>query len=414
MSLSAVEIEKPPLKKRPLARPLRVGLVTGNLETGGMQMLVIELMRLLDRSRFTPVLISLRPRNHFAAEIARNGWEIHTLTMTRCYRPREISALARVIRKARLDLIHAHSDMACFATRAAVAAYGGPPIIAHFHNTYTHRLDEAFKARERLVAETTDLYVACSQGVEEFIQQRLPLGRKPLRLILNGRDCKPYLQVKDRREELRRRFAIPDGVFHVVHTARLEPHKAPERLLDALEAVGPQIGPWIATFVGGGSMRDELESRVNTNPGLFKDGQIRFVGWSEDVASHLGSADAYVLCSRNEGLSLSLVEAMAAGAPCIGPNIIGPQEVLGPSESGILIDYENDPEGLGRALIRLRNNSEERAAFVARGHDRVKAFCLDRFIRETEEAYELVAQKPSHKGLGVLSRWGFLRRFRRP
>ncbi|MBI5154383.1 glycosyltransferase [Candidatus Poribacteria bacterium] len=406
-----------------MERRLKIALIVGTLETGGAQTLVMELMRGLDRRHFEPILIHFKKANHYADEIRTAGWKCVRIRLNRAYRHEAVYRLAVVLKRERIDIVHTHSDFANTAGRVAAAIAGVPHVIAHMHNTYEHRMDKRFLAVESFLAPRTDQFLACSTGVRDYCAARFPLGGRPVRTVVNGINLDPFFEAGRRREAIRAELGIPPDVFHIVHTARLEPHKAPEQLFKAL-ALGVQkgvLGRWRATVLGGGSLEDHLHERIGDYDrmlqaqGLEPIGpRIEFAGWRWDVARYLAAADVFVLSSKNEGLSLSLVEAMAAGTPAIAPDIIGPREVLEGGKDGLLIDA-TDPGNILDALCRLQADHVLRDRLVVQGLDRARDFSRGRFVSEMQGIYEQVATRPQPRQaspMGSIARRLYFLRFR--
>ncbi len=403
-------------------RPLRIAQLVGNLETGGTQTLLIEMMRRLDRTRFDPILIHFKDPNHFADEIRERGWRCLKARASRNYRVGEIRALADVLRREQPDLVHTHSDFANFAGRAAAIHAAVPHVIAHYHNTYEHRLDEAFHAMEGHLAPHTDAFVACSEGVQEFLAQHIDLKDRPVHLLQNGVNLAPFREAAARRAEARRHFAIPDNVFHIVHTARLEPHKQPQQLLHALATLTPEesgaVGPWRLTYIGGGSLREELEKLIDeldARGGTPVKPNVVFAGWTKEIPAWLASADLFCLVSRNEGLPLSLVEAMAAGTPTISPDIVGPREVIAGAANGLLVD-SSDPAAIRAAILRLRRDPVLYRQIAADGAARAERFSIERFVDNAEALYDRVLAEPGINAphpMGAFRRFLFLHKLQR-
>ncbi|MEO8376075.1 MAG: glycosyltransferase [Candidatus Sumerlaeota bacterium] len=387
-----------------MTKPLRIAQVVGNLETGGTQTLIMELMRRLDRTRFDPTIIYFKDPNHFAEEIAEKKWRAIKGRASRSYKPAEIRALANIFEREQFDIVHTHSDFANFAGRAAAICARAPRIIAHYHNTYAHRMDEYFHAMEAQLAGRTDAYVACSEGVERFMRDHLDLRARPLYLLQNGVDLAPYRAVAVKRDIARANMGCAAETFHIVHTARLEPHKQPQLLVEALalmnHAESEALGPWKLTFVGGGSLRVAMEAELKIldkltyeRTGHAISERVHFVGWSKDIAGWLAAANVFCLVSRNEGLPLSLVEAMAAGTPTISSDIIGPQEVIGPGENGIMLTNA-DPRKILDSMIALKVDRSRAAHFATNGRARAEQFSIEKFIARAEEIYDLVVSQP--------------------
>ncbi len=409
-----------------MSRKLRIAHVVGNLETGGMQALVIELMHRLDRDRFDPFLIHFKSPNHFKKEIKEHSWECHKLKASRSYRQSEIKKLAQEIDALKPDIVHTHSDFANFAGRAAAIACHVPHIIVHYQNTYEHRMNDAFKRMESLLAARTDAYIACSEGVEQYLAENLDLKGRPVHLFENCVDIERYKTAGEDRQAARQKLNVPEDVFHLVHTARLEPHKQPQQLLKALSLStrdeATSLGNWRLTLVGSGSLEkelpriiDELDVSALKHGGETIKDRVHFAGWSKDIDLWLATADLFCLVSKNEGLPLSLVEAMAAGSPVIAPDVIGPQEVLKKSEYGLLVNSADEQEIL-KAILRLRNDDDFRNQMITKGKERAEDYSVVQLVDRLSDFYESVASEPGlnqSSPIGVLEKNLMLFRLRR-
>jgi glycosyltransferase involved in cell wall biosynthesis len=118
---------------------------------------------------------------------------------------------------------------------------------------------------------------------------------------------------------------------------------------------------------GEGDQRPHLE-RLASELGI--DDHVRLVGTRSDVPRLLRAADAYVLSSAWEGLPNSLMEAVAAGLPCVATRVGGVEEILTARRTGGLVT-PGDPENLARALSDVsRANADQRARLVR--HDRTE------------------------------------------
>jgi glycosyltransferase involved in cell wall biosynthesis len=105
------------------------------------------------------------------------------------------------------------------------------------------------------------------------------------------------------------------------------------------------------------------------------DGSVRLVEQTHDVPSYLQASDVFVLPSRREGLPNALLEAMAAGLPCIAADLPGiTRWLLEDGESGWLVP-PGDVEALERALVTLLEDRERAAQLGARARRRVEALC---------------------------------------
>jgi glycosyltransferase involved in cell wall biosynthesis len=118
--------------------------------------------------------------------------------------------------------------------------------------------------------------------------------------------------------------------------------------------------------------------------------QVRFLGHREDARRWLAGCDAYVNCSVSEGVSLTILEAMAAALPIVATNVGGTPEVVDAS-SGRLIP-SRDPASLASTLVELADHPELREDLGRSARRRLESrFAIDRMVREYGEVYTSVS-----------------------
>ena len=385
--------------------PLRIGQIIINLETGGAQAIVMELMRLLDRQRFEPVLISLGQSNHYEDEIRREGWKAKRVSMGRRYPNADIRALSAYFKEQSIDLVHCHATFAKTAGRAAAIHAGVPGMIGHWHNINAEKHSREFLETERFLNQYTDSLVACSREVSTYVEENIELSGAPIKMIPNAIDLNPYDEASSHRARCRRELGVSNGAFHIVHTARLEPRKQPELLLKALSLSTVKkdrcLGDWRLTFVGGGSLRDELDRVIGrldeeavSQGGERIAGRVHFPGWSRQIPQWLASADVYTLMSYSEGFSLSTLEAMAAGTPVVSTDIIGPREFVHHEQNGLMVD-PHDEHSVLEALYRIRTEEDLRNRLVKEARKTARQYGIREHVEKTQDLYESVWEQPA-------------------
>jgi glycosyltransferase involved in cell wall biosynthesis len=189
-----------------------------------------------------------------------------------------------------------------------------------------------------------------------------------LELVLNGI---PLPDPVDRaeREAVRSELGVPPGAFVVLYLGELEPRKHP---LTAAQAVLDLRGSGedaLLLVAGDGPLRAELERLERP--------AVRVLGFRRDADRLLAAADAFVMPSEREGLSLALLEAMGRGVPVVVSDGAGNPEAVG--DAGIVVPL-GDSAALAERLRRLRADPEERARLGERGRRRVETtFTLERW-----------------------------------
>ncbi|HKF74346.1 MAG TPA: glycosyltransferase [Stellaceae bacterium] len=140
---------------------------------------------------------------------------------------------------------------------------------------------------------------------------------------------------------------------------RLHPNKGFDVLIEAL-ARAPGLYLWLA---GEGADRAQLETRAER---LGVGRRVRFLGWREDAAALLATADMLVCSSRHEPLGNVVIEAWAAGTPVVAASSMGPAALVRDGVTGLLVPIE-DADALARAMIRLADDHTLRAELARAG-----------------------------------------------
>jgi L-malate glycosyltransferase len=175
-------------------------------------------------------------------------------------------------------------------------------------------------------------------------QQRIP--REKIVVVENAIDVSAYGGAVD-AVAVRRSLAIPPDAFVALCPAKLHWQKDHATLLRAVAEV-PDV---ILLLAGDGPLRANLEALASE---LGIADRVRFLGWRADVGPLLESSDVFVLASRFEGMSNSLMEAMAAGVPALVSRIPENTVLIDDGESGLVFEV-GDAAALAQALRGLRD-----------------------------------------------------------
>ena len=150
-----------------------------------------------------------------------------------------------------------------------------------------------------------------------------------------------------------------------------------------------ETGPVLA-LVGDGDRMDACRTLAQ-QAGVAD--RVRFLGQRADVPEILQASDIFVLNSKSEGMSNALLEALAAGLPCVATDVGGNPELVRDAENGFLVP-PNQPAPLSRSLDILARNPDLRARMGARSRQRAQdEYSLGAMVRRTESIYEEVAPR---------------------
>ena len=342
-----------------------------------MEKLLVEFARLTDSQRFELTFVSLEKMGPLADEIKSYGWPVMTMNKTLGFKPGLAVRLAKTLRTIRPHVVHTHNTAAyLYGTPASLIARV-PRVI---HTRHGRRLHASARGRfafrglakfvNRVVSVSEDTHrLTLREGINEpkamVIRNGVDLGRFPLR---PARTC------------------TGPGSNRLVVVARLSPEKDIATLIHAVSLVRETRPDWTLDVVGDGPERSSLEALTLT---LGIETLVRFHGQQQDVARMLSDASIFVLPSRTEGISLTLLEAMATGLPVVACRVGGNPEVIVDGETGILVP-PREPRLMADAILQIQSDMESARRMGNAGRERVERdFCVRRMVSEYEKLYEM-------------------------
>ncbi|EGX54498.1 glycosyl transferase [Streptomyces zinciresistens K42] len=271
--------------------------------------------------------------------------------------PGEVRRLARLVRGAEPDLVHAHSAKAGLAARLAVR--GTLPTVFQPH-AWSFEAADPVVARlalgwERFGARWA-ARVVCVSEAERRTGERRGV-RAPWRVVPNGVDTGRFRPDGTR--------AVTASGPLVVCVGRLCRQKGQDVLLRAWPEVARRVPGARLVLVGDGPDARALRSAAPAS--------VEFAGAASDAAPWYRAADVVVLPSRWEGMALAPLEAMACGRPVLVTDVDGARESLPPGAGRDCLVPPEDPAALARALTALLCDEPLRAALGVRGRAHVRA-----------------------------------------
>lgn len=276
---------------------------------------------------------------------------------------RAVTDLRRLVRDARVDLVHGHSSIGGALARV-VATTTGRPCVYTPNGLATAR---SAIVVERLLAHRTARIVAVSTS-EAALLDRLRIASPPrVTVIPNGVAIDPPVDAAN-ATDLRSLVGLAPDTPLVGTVARLVPQKAPERFVALAAEVHRRHRDAHFVLIGDGPQRHDI-GRLVTAAGL--DARLHLIPELPDAAATLGQLDVFVLASRFEGGPYAPLEAMRAATPVVLTDVVGNRDVVESGRSGFLVS-EHDPAGLADRVLELLLDTDLRTAIGAAGARRVR------------------------------------------
>ena len=310
--------------------PIRVLHVLHSMHCGGAETLLMHLYRGMDREQVQfDFLVNVPEPMFYEAEIERLGGHIYRMPfLTKVTPPVYTRNLYRFFKAHPYPVVHSHLETTTGLILREARRAGVPIRIAHSHNSRFTRTglaalpENLFKAycRAKIVPNATHLF-SCSEKASEWLYGK---HASQSRLLRNGIDTAACRFDAQTREKMRASLSLGDR-FVFGHVGRFNDQKNHVFLIEAFRrfcATDPQS---VLLLVGEGDLLEQIRTLAQAN-GL--EDRVRFLGLRDDVPRLLQAMDCFLLPSKFEGLPLVLVEAQAAGLPCLAADTVSPMADL--------------------------------------------------------------------------------------
>ena len=293
----------------------------------------------------------------------------------------------------KFDIVHTHTPRTIFYSSMAMFGMKKRPFhlaTKHLLTTSQDRQSGAlFSALDYVSLYIPDKIAAVSESIATSITALPAMPKNKVVLVRNAIPCADYY-CPEKRSSARQEFGLEPSQTTFGYTGRIEPVKLLDLLIQAfanIHAVHPETR---LLLVGDGSERPALE-RLARDLGISD--ALIWTGYRSDIANLLACMDVYVQPSHNEGLSLSILEAMAAGKPVIATDVGGTREILDDRQNGLLIQPRSIDD-LSNAMLEMVIQPGLRQQFAETGYRRVfEKFNLQNMVNAYAQIYRSVAMK---------------------
>jgi glycosyltransferase involved in cell wall biosynthesis len=361
--------------------PRRIAFVIWSLGLGGAEQVVIRLAAALDRRRFDPIICCLNEPGKFAAQAERAGIEVLPFHKRGPIDLKLVRSLAATFRNRRIDAVHTHLWGASVWGRIAARIAGVRRIIVTEHNVDSWKGPHHLLI-DRFLAPSTHALVAVSEQVRNFYEGH-SVGRGRWKVIYNGIDT--ALPLVRERGESYRALGIPNDAPVVGLVGRIVAVKAPELFLKAVALASKDVPGLRALVIGDGPLRPEAEAHARR---LGVEQRTVFTGLREDVPDLLAGMDVLVFSSTREGLSIAMLEAMAAGVPVVATRVGGNPELIDSGVSGFLVPSGDAPALAAHITDLLLDQSLAQRIRVAARRRVEERFSLAAMVAAYEALYD--------------------------
>lgn len=324
--------------------PKRILQVVTYMGRGGIETMLMNYYRHMDRTKIQfDFLVHRNFKADFDDEIEALGGRIYHVPPMNPLKMSYWKALEDFFRSHPYEIVHCHLNYKSGVVLAAAKKTGVPVRIAHAH---TAGMSAGFSKLARicmkpLIPVTATHFFACGKSAGDAI-----FGGNPYSLIANALDADAMRFNPQTRERMRRELELGDACT-LIHVGRFGEEKNHAFLLEAFrELLKAEPGAKLV-LVGDGELREDMERKAAALPS----GAVRFLGVRIDIPELLQAADVFTFPSRFEGLPVTMIEAQAAGLPCIKSDTVTDECVVTDLVTSLPID---DPRVWAEAILAAK------------------------------------------------------------
>jgi glycosyltransferase involved in cell wall biosynthesis len=372
------------------SQPIRVMQVIARMNVGGPAVLVADLVRNLNSAEFESVLVTGFCDENESDYLDQVAVDIQAIKLPGLGRSISVTKdlkafflLVKEIRKFRPDVIHTHTAKAGVLGR--LAAIVALPKAKRVHTYHGHLLHGYFNPMK------VKLIILLEKILGFFTYKIIAIGNVVKNDLLNagiGNEQKfeviyPGLQdlILHSKSDARRILGLDDTKTYLVFVGRLTQIKRPDRLIELarfLKQNNPEVHLLIA---GAGELLEKLhsESESESLP-------ITFLGWRNDIEVILSASNIAILCSDNEGIPLTLIQASQVGLPIVSTNVGSVSDIVVDGLTGLLTDVST--KGLTQGVSVLLADTDLGIALGKSGQARAKElFSLATMVSQHRQMY---------------------------
>lgn len=366
-----------------------------SLSPGGTERLVVDLCRRL-ADRVDTVVCCLDEPGEWASQVSDLNIPVVSLSRQPGFHPSLSVRLGEALKTHGIDVVHCHHYTPY--VYGVMAAMLNPSVRVVF--TEHGRLHGAgISNKRRLVNPVLSRWPARIFSVSAALKHDMTsegFPERSIEVLYNGVELGRRPRAAE-RAAMRAALGLPADALVLGTVGRLDPVKNLEKLLEARVILGARFPSAHVVVAGDGPERQALVDRAHA---LGIADVTHFTGYRTDVRDVMAAFDVYVNCSTYEGVSLTILEAMATTLPVVAGAVGGNPEVVIDQETGFLVGLR--PYEFASAIGALLSNPKLRQTMGDAGRWRVKRhFTIERMVDDYAAAYQLPRARVTTKAMAA-------------
>jgi len=338
-----------------------------SMVVGGAERLVYDMVRYPAFSENKPLVCCMDAVGELGDKLIKEGYKVYCKGRHPGLDLEMISWLRDIIKRERIDVVHAHQYSPLFYAVPAALLAGRVKLVYTEHGRfYPERKSWKRTLFNPLLAMGVDHLVSISEATAKAMATYDNLPYRRIRVIHNGIDCSKMNQVVDKKAK-RQELGLSETCRIIGTAARLNSIKNIQMMLRILQLVLKHVPDTCLVIAGQGEEEERLKAAAH-ELGIFD--RVKFIGLRFDLPEIYHLFDVFLLTSLSEGISVTLLESMACSVPSVVTNVGGNREVVVEEETGFMVQVDDD-QSMAKRVCELLFDVDSHAQMGFSARERV-------------------------------------------
>lgn len=358
--------------------------ITG-IDIGGAELLLLNYLKNAKNGQYDFSVAYLKGNSGLLKSYQEAGITLYPLPLMSRNIFIRIYKLYKIIKSEKFDILHNHLIHSIIIGRILGWICRVRVILSTEHNLFEWGASGyLIKFIYKITNRADDAIIAISEAVKQSFVRHTRIKPDRISVIYNG------IGLREFRDDSRKVTKFKEHYPVIGCVSRLHPVKGQRYLIEAISSIIDEYPELMLVLVGGGDSREELV-QLSNKLGVIK--HVSFEGPQENIAGYLHAFDIFVLPSIQEGLSISLIEALAAGKNIIASDIGGIPEVVENMKEGILVPVK-DSLAIADGIKKILLNKELAISFRENALAKAETtFDINQMIKAIDKLYSDLYQK---------------------
>lgn len=357
---------------------------------GGGQTHILSIVKNIDKSKFNAIIAG-SSKGKFKEEAINCGFEFTGLYLPKIYRGKYLQAIDEIVTDSDIQIIHSHGGVAGMYARFYKKKYGKMKVVHTIHGIHYMRsrnfLIKWFShSIEQSLVKYTDKFICVSDEDKKLAEKMKIIDPSITTVIKNGIDVS-WFTGKKADSELKRKLGIQNDSIVIGNISRFDFQKNQRMLIEAFGEVSKSNNKLILLLVGDGQYFDNCKDQVKR---LGIEDKVFFTGEVPNVEDYYPLMDIFVFPSLWEGLSITLIEAMASGRCIIASDIPSNRELIADGKTGVLFSLKSKAE-LSNKIQVLLNDKATRTELARNAAEEARKYDEGEMTRMIMDVYNEVS-----------------------